>query len=118
MSDHHTGYYVPNPSYWPIIACIALFCMAVGAAHWIHHVWYGEYLFFTGFLILIVMMFGWFGTVIHENQAGYYDDQVDRSFRWGMIWFIFSEVCFFAAFFGALFYARWWVVPTLGGDFH
>ena len=48
----------------------------------------------------------WFGTVIGENQHGVYNLEVDRSFRMGMIWFIFSEVMFFAAFFGALFYAR------------
>jgi cytochrome c oxidase subunit 3 len=34
----------------------------------------------------------------------------------GMMWFIFSEVMFFAAFFGALFYARELVVPWLGGE--
>ncbi len=61
------------------------------------------------------MMFGWFGTVIRESLSGYYNDQVDRSFRWGMIWFIFSEVMFFAAFFGALFYARVLSVPWLRG---
>ena len=37
------------------------------------------------------------------------------SFRWSMGWFIFSEVMFFAAFFGALFYARIYSVPWLGG---
>ena len=42
--------------------------------------------------------------------------QVDRSFRMGMMWFIFSEVMFFAAFFGALFYARVLSVPWLGGE--
>jgi cytochrome c oxidase subunit 3 len=36
------------------------------------------------------------------------------SFRWAMSWFIFSEVMFFAAFFGALFYARQYSVPWLG----
>jgi cytochrome c oxidase subunit 3 len=34
----------------------------------------------------------------------------------GMMWFIFSEVMFFAAFFGALFYARNFSVPWLSGD--
>jgi cytochrome c oxidase subunit 3 len=62
------------------------------------------------------MLFGWFGTVIAETRAGLLQDpQVDRSFRWGMVWFIFSEVMFFAAFFGALFYTRVLSVPWLGG---
>jgi cytochrome c oxidase subunit 3 len=34
----------------------------------------------------------------------------------GMFWFIFSEVMFFSAFFGALFYARNMSVPWLGGS--
>ena len=42
--------------------------------------------------------------------------QVDLSFRWGMSWFILSEVFFFAAFFGALYYARQLSVPWLGGE--
>jgi cytochrome c oxidase subunit 3 len=66
--------------------------------------------------LLLITIFGWFGTVIREGEKGMYSDQVDRSFRWGMIWFIFSEVMFFAAFFGALFYARSYSVPWLGGE--
>jgi len=62
------------------------------------------------------MFFGWFSTVIDENQHGTYNLQVDRSFRMGMMWFIFSEVMFFGAFFGALFYARVLSVPWLGGE--
>ena len=62
------------------------------------------------------MFFGWFGTVIGESEAGMYNDGVDKSFRMGMMWFIFSEVMFFAAFFGALFYARQLSVPWLGGE--
>ncbi|MFT7339356.1 MAG: cytochrome c oxidase subunit 3, partial [Marinobacter maritimus] len=60
--------------------------------------------------------FGWFGSVIKESRSGLYSAQMDRSFRWGMSWFIFSEVMFFAAFFGALFYARVFAVPWLGGE--
>jgi cytochrome c oxidase subunit 3 len=41
---------------------------------------------------------------------------MDRSFRWGMSWFIFSEVMFFIAFFGALFYVRHVSGPALGGE--
>jgi cytochrome c oxidase subunit 3 len=70
----------------------------------------------TGVGVLATMIVGWFGTVIGENQAGLYNAQVDKSFRMGMFWFIFSEVMFFAAFFGALFYARNMAVPWLGGS--
>jgi cytochrome c oxidase subunit 3 len=75
----------------------------------------GKWLMIVGAVIMMHMLFGWFGTVIRESEAGTYNDQVDKSFRWGMSWFIFSEVMFFAAFFGALFYARVLSVPWLGG---
>jgi cytochrome c oxidase subunit 3 len=72
----------------------------------------------VGVALILFMMFGWFGTVIRESLKGYYNKQVDTSFRMGMMWFIFSEVMFFAAFFGALFYARALSVPWLGGEGH
>jgi len=64
--------------------------------------------------VLLTMLFGWFGTVIGESQQRLYNKKVDMSFRWSMGWFIFSEVMFFAAFFGALFYVRTLSVPDLG----
>ncbi|MFC3909811.1 cytochrome c oxidase subunit 3 [Legionella dresdenensis] len=114
----HGTYYVPKPSHWPLVGSCGLTTTLVGAASWLHHDWYGPYLFTFGICILIGMMFGWFGQVIYENGKGLYDLQVDRSFRWGMCWFIFSEVCFFGAFFGALFFTRLWSVPLLGGEYH
>ena len=94
MSHEKGTYFLPEPSHWPIFGSIALFCIMFGAAHWLHGVTYGPYLFFTGFAMLCFMMFGWFHIVIKESLAGYYDKQVDHSYRWGMVWFIFSEVCF------------------------
>jgi cytochrome c oxidase subunit III len=115
MAEHGT-YYIPRPSHWPLVASIGLLTTLIGAASWMHADWYGPYIFLIGFLTLVFMMFGWFGQVIFENQKNRYDAQVDRSFRWGMCWFIFSEVCFFGAFFGALFFSRFWSVPLLGGE--
>ena len=107
-------YYVPEPSRWPIFGSIALLLMAFGAASWLNHSEVGPYLVAAGFAVLIYMLFGWFGTVIRESEGGKFNQQVDLSFRWGMSWFIFSEVMFFAAFFGALFYMRVLAVPGLG----
>jgi cytochrome c oxidase subunit 3 len=107
-------YYVPQPSSWPVVGSIALFLMATGAAAWFNGTPFGKWVVLAGFLVLVYMMFGWFGKVIHESEGGKYNAQVDVSFRWGMGWFIFSEVMFFAAFFGALFYARVLSVPWLG----
>jgi cytochrome c oxidase subunit III len=115
--NHQKKYYLPAPSSWPFKGCIALICTVAGAANWLHDVWIGPYLFAFGFAMLLYLIYGWFGTVIKENRAGLLQDkQVDRSFRWGMCWFIFSEVMFFSAFFGALFYTRVVAVPSLAGS--
>jgi cytochrome c oxidase subunit 3 len=113
MSQASSGYYVPHGSPWPIIGSIGLFTMMFGFAHLLNS---GRpTMMIIGVSILIIMLFGWFGTVIRESESGLYNDQVDYSFRWGMGWFIFSEVMFFAAFFGALFYARHFAISWLGG---
>ena len=114
---HHDAnvYYVPHGSHWPIVGSVGLFSTVFGAANWINGNAWGEFVMFGGIAIMLVMLFGWFGSVIRESVAGFYNKQVDTSFRMGMIWFIFSEVMFFAAFFGALFYARNFSVPWLGG---
>ena len=108
-------YFVPQPSHWPITGSCALLLMAFGAAFWFNAYAAGPWLVLAGFCVLVTMMVGWFGTVVGESQQHLYNRRVDLSFRWGMSWFIFSEVMFFAAFFGALFYVRNLSVPDLGG---
>ncbi|HEY7841442.1 MAG TPA: cytochrome c oxidase subunit 3 [Gammaproteobacteria bacterium] len=115
MSQSHGGYYLPDPSHWPITGSIGLFSIFVGAAIALNGSALGPWVMAAGTAVLIYMLFGWFGTVIGESVRGTYNKQVDTSFRWGMFWFIFSEVMFFAAFFGALFYARVLSVEWLGG---
>lgn len=114
MSQETSHYYVPSPSTWPITGSIALLFMGFGAAFSVNKYPVGYGLLAIGFAILIYMLFGWFGTVVRESESGKFNSQVDLSFRWGMSWFIFSEVMFFAAFFGALFYMRVLSVPWLG----
>jgi cytochrome c oxidase subunit 3 len=111
-------YFVPEPSRWPIVGSIALLLMGSGAAIWFNGGAPGKWMVFVGMALLVYMMFGWFGNVVHESEGGMYNARVDVSFRWGMSWFIFSEVMFFAAFFGALFYARTFSVPWLGDVEH
>ena len=91
-------YYVPQPSHWPITGSCALLLLALGATCWVNSISFWPWLVGAGFLLLLVMLFGWFGTVIGESQARLYNKKVDSSFRWGMSWFIFTEVMFFAAF--------------------
>jgi cytochrome c oxidase subunit 3 len=76
---------------------------------------YGALIFCVGLAAIAFMMFGWFGAVIRESLKGMVSGLLDRSYRQAMLWFILSEVMFFAAFFGALFYARIISVPWLAG---
>ena len=117
MATHtEDRYYVPHGSHWPIVGSVGLLFLMTGVSSWLNGGNLGFYIMLLGFAVMIFMVTGWFATVIGENQRGIYNAQVDRSFRQGMMWFIFSEVMFFAAFFGALFYARNMSVPWLGGD--
>jgi cytochrome c oxidase subunit 3 len=93
-----------------------MFVMMIGVASWLNEVSWGKAAFFTGLTMMIATLFYWFGEVIRESQGGNYNRQVDVSFRMGMVWFIFSEVMFFGAFFGALFYTRQFALPWLGGE--
>jgi cytochrome c oxidase subunit III len=119
MAQTPGSYYVPHGSHWPIIGSFGLLGTVGGAGLWLNESGsIGKPIMAVGIALLLFMMFGWFGTVIRESLKGYYNKQVDTSFRMGMMWFIFSEVMFFAAFFGALFYARALSVPWLGGEGH
>ena len=115
MAHAENSYYVPHGTRWPFIGSVALFGVMVGASTWLNDISFGPYLFAAGFSLLIYMVFGWFGQVIGESEGGYYNKDVDTSFRMGMGWFIFSEVMFFSVFFGAMFYARGISIPWLGG---
>ena len=116
MSEQTPGaYYIPNGTHWPILGSFGLFFTVGGAGLWVNEIGVGKFVMILGIAMILSMMFGWFRTVIGESLAGIYNKQVDTSFRMGMMWFIFSEVMFFAAFFGALFYARTMSVEWLGG---
>jgi cytochrome c oxidase subunit 3 len=108
-------YYIPHGSPWPIYGSVTLFTLMSGAVVTLNG-WLPAWFLLPGFTMLALLFIFWFHTVIDENQKGIYNMAVDRSFRLGMMWFIFSEVMFFAAFFGALFYARNLSVPWLSGD--
>ena len=109
-------YYVPHSSRWPFLGSIALFTTMVGLGCWFNDVSWGKPVFLFGLALVASVLFYWFRDVVHESIGGSYNKQVDSSFRLGMVWFIFSEVMFFAAFFGALFYARQYALPWLSGE--
>lgn len=109
-------YFVPPPSAWPFMLTIALVTVLYSVSMALEDRHPGPAPFIVGGLLFFSIVFIWFRGVAHESETGQYGAQVDRTFRLGMSWFIFSEVMFFAAFFGALFYARQLSVPWLSGE--
>jgi cytochrome c oxidase subunit 3 len=117
-ANAHSGsapyYFVPAPSRYPVLVACGMFFVILGAAQWINDHSWGRYAFLLGLVIWLSTMFQWFRAAIAEDMSGLYSQRVDVSYRWSMSWFIFSEVMFFAAFFGALYWARAHSVPMLG----
>ena len=107
-------YYVPGPSRHPVMASIGLFFVILGAGQWVNGSSWAPYALAFGLVWWLVVLKQWFSQAIGESESGLYSDRIDVSFRWSMAWFIFSEVMFFGAFFGALYWARLHVLPSLG----
>jgi len=110
--DHH--YFVPQPSLYPFTLAVGLFLLALGFIQTVNDFVVGPWVMLAGVAVILYVLAGWFGAVIGESRRGDYGRWEDQSFRWGMIWFIASEVVFFGAFFFALAYTRLISVPELG----
>lgn len=115
-NTEYEKYYVPAESKLPFIGSIGLLFVAYGAGNMVNGNYPEAYALYLGIGILIYMLSTWWSSTIKESMDGLYSAQMSRSFRQGMMWFITSEVMFFFAFFGALFYVRALVIPWLGGD--
>ncbi|HEX8886744.1 MAG TPA: cytochrome c oxidase subunit 3, partial [Noviherbaspirillum sp.] len=119
MSTHQHGgsapyYFVPGPSRWPMLAGMSLLVTMIGASGWVNGASWAPYVNIAGILAFLAVLYGWFGDAIAESEGGLYSKRIDVSYRWSMSWFIFSEVMFFGAFFGALFWSRLVTIPSLG----
>lgn len=106
-------YYVPQPSLYPFVLSLGMFTLALGFVLTLNHYAPGPWLMIAAAAVVGSVVWRWFARVIAESQSGAYRDWEDKSFRYGMIWFIASEIAFFSAFFGALFYVRNLSVPDL-----
>ena len=107
-------YFVPAPSRHPASVAFGMLLIIFGASQWVNGASWGSWVVLAGFAVWIFVMQGWFRDAIGESESGQYNKRVDVSFRWSMSWFIFSEVMFFGAFFGALYWTRVHTLPSLG----
>lgn len=120
-TQQYQPYYIPHQGKQPIWMALGLILMMAGIGYWLIQAKNGiespnKIAVFIGFTIVAVTLFTWFRQVIIENHQGLPSAQMKRSYIWAMGWFIFSEVMFFAIFFGALFYVRTFVLSWLGGE--
>lgn len=120
MSSNTTSsqehYFVPAPSWLPFALTVGLTLFVIGIIQVIEKGASMPPTLFLGIGISVAFIFWWFWKIIHESETGQYGPKVDMTYRWAMGWFIFSEVMFFAAFFGALYYARALSLPWLSGE--
>ena len=116
MASNNSTYYIPHRATWPVMATFGLMVLLAGFANYLNGATFGPIMMAIGFGVFIFMLAGWFALQSSESEAGMYNHQVDISYRMGMMWFIFSEVMFFAVFFGALWYTRNLSVHWLGGE--
>ena len=107
-------YFVPAPSRHPASLAVGMLLLIFGASQWVNGVGWGAWVVLAGFVTWVFVIQQWFRQAISESEGGLYNKRVDVSFRWSMSWFIFSEVMFFSAFFGALYWTRVHALPTLG----
>lgn len=112
----HDSYYVPSKAVWPVVVVAGTTSVLAGLANLINGLSDGKLMLYAGSVLIVVGLTAWFRDQSIESETGKYNKQVDVSYRMGMAWFIFSEVMFFAAFFGALFYTRYLAVPWLAGE--
>lgn len=106
MNKPKHPYHLVDPSPWPLLTALALMVTVLGVVLKLH----GQlsYLWLLGLLGVIVCAALWWKDVVAEKA--HHTKAVVGGLRLGMVLFIISEVCFFAAFFGAYFYAA--LFPT------
>ena len=118
----NTNYYIPPQSKLPIVASAGVLMMMFGLGNMLNgmsaRLSYSLPLLLMvgGFIFLLIVIFYWFRVVVWESRNDMHSPLMDMSYRWCMGWFIYTEVMFFAVFFGALFYVRNLAVPWLSSE--
>jgi cytochrome c oxidase subunit 3 len=99
--EKNHDYHILNPSIWPFVAAVGAFIMLYGAVLWMHGS--GPYMFLIGLAGVLYVMFAWWSEMVTESHVGDHTPVVRIGLRYGFIFFIMSEVMFFAAWFWMFF---------------
>lgn len=94
-------YHIVDPSPWPVLAALGGFLLLAGTVVLLHG---GRpWLVGVGSVIILYCMWVWWRDVIREARGADHTPIVRIGLRYGMVFFIASEVMFFLAWFWAFF---------------
>lgn len=100
---YRIAYHLVEYSPWPLTGSIGAFFLASGLVSWIHG--HSLLILVFSFLILLLTIYQWWRDVVREGAfQGFHTYSVSKGLRLGILLFILSEVCFFAAFFWGYFH--------------
>nr|QNH94189.1 cytochrome c oxidase subunit III [Eochionelasmus coreana] len=105
MTTHsHHPFHMVDMSPWPLMASIGALSMTAGVAYWFHY--NSMTIFVLGLTIIFMSSYQWWRDITREGTLqGLHNSMVVKNLRWGMVFFIISEVFFFFSFFWAFFHA-------------
>jgi cytochrome c oxidase subunit 3 len=114
--DHHTDheFHLVDPSPWPLLSALGFLILAGSAAFNFHGTPHSIYGMLAGFALLLYVGFRWWRDCAREAKA-HHTSPVRRGLRFGMGFFIISEVMFFFAFFFSFFHSTFLPMEVLDG---
>jgi len=109
-------YHLVNISPWPLACATSALLLTLGAASRMSSFTRVNLLLRGGILILLLMMTNWWTDAIREGTTeGEHTQFVQVGLRFGMFFFIISEILFFFGFFWAFFHLSFNPSIVLGG---
>jgi cytochrome c oxidase subunit 3 len=103
-AKQHHEYHLVDPSPWPLLASIGFLTLTGGSAFAFHKTPYAAVAAVGGLLLLLYVGYRWWSDVVKEAAVDKaHTSPVQRGLRYGMAFFIISEVMFFFAFFFSFF---------------
>lgn len=115
MRQYHP-YHLVTPSPWPYLGAFSALMLTSGTAMYLHGYQYGNIILWLGLLLTLTTMVLWWRDVIRESTyEGHHTIKVQTGLIYGMLLFIFSEVCFFFAWFWGFFDASLAPTVEIGG---
>jgi cytochrome c oxidase subunit 3 len=108
-------FHLVDPSPWPLIASIGCFYFTFGLVMFFHGYVGSFTLTFSGFFLIIFVMYTWWRDIVREaTYEGQHTFVVQKGLKNGMILFIVSELMFFFGFFWAFFHSALAPTPDIG----